>query len=145
MEAAFLLCDAAQVASDGKVYILGAGWRVIGPQMPPHAVVALITLEAHELGVVHDMRLELVDEDGHTVTVSTPQGTLKIGAQGHLRGEAAPDAPPHRVVDVPFVAPIGPGLPLKPGGTYVWQLWINGDTRDDWRCTFYVRDASEIQ
>jgi hypothetical protein len=36
-----LLADAAQEAA-GKLYILGGGWSVTGPQMPPMAIALKI-------------------------------------------------------------------------------------------------------
>lgn len=92
----------------------------------------------HRLMLIrHEM--ELVDEDGQTVRVQTPQGPMLIRAEGTVRCDAGPDMSVGQVGDVPFVAPVGAGLPLTPGSTYVWQLWLDGNTRDDWRCAFYVR------
>lgn len=141
MEVAFILCDAAQVSPDGKVHILGAGWRNCGPAIAPHAVVAIITFDGSEQGD-HQLVLDLVDEDGRTVTVPTPQGPAEIRAEGTLHVDVPEGLPLGRVMDFPFIAPVGPGLPLRPGGTYVWQLWLDGNTRDDWRCPFYVREES---
>ncbi len=59
------------------------------------------------------------------------EGTMMIGAKDTFDIG--------REGDVAFVAPVGPGLPLTPGGTYVWQLWIDDDTREEWRHPFYVR------
>lgn len=139
MEVAFILADAAQVSPDGKVHILGAGWRICGPAVGPHTVVALVSMAGHELGVDHTFTLDLVDEDGHPVVVETPQGQMTVRAEGTISGEGAPELPFAAPADVPFVVPIGGGLPLRPGSTYVWQLWLDGETRDDWRCSFYVR------
>jgi hypothetical protein len=141
VEVAFILCDAAQVSPDGKVHILGAGWRLCGPVLAPHAVVAIVTMESHEQGIEHEFLLELVDADGRAVTVPTPQGPMTIRAEGQIGAESGPEAPDGAVADIPFVVPVGPGLPLQPGATYVWQLWLDGNTREDWRCTFYVRAA----
>jgi len=43
-----LLCDSAQVA-DGKLYILGGGWSVTGPQPVPSAVAIKLEVDWHEL------------------------------------------------------------------------------------------------
>lgn len=141
MEVAFLLCDAAQVSPDNKLHVLGAGWRVCGPILAAHAVVALVSLETHEQGRDQELVLHLADEDGHVVNVTTPQGTMVVEARGTIRADPAPGLPVGQVIDVPFTASVGAGLPLPPGRTYVWQLWLNGETREDWRCSFFVRPA----
>ncbi len=41
-----LLCDAAQV-SDGKLYILGGGWSMTGPDPVPSAVALKIDVYWH--------------------------------------------------------------------------------------------------
>ena len=44
-----LLCDAAQV-SDGKLFILGGGWSMTGPDPVPSAVALKIDVDWHETG-----------------------------------------------------------------------------------------------
>jgi hypothetical protein len=43
-------------------------------------------------------------------------------------------------LDAAFAIALGP-IPLAPGGRYVWQLSINGETREDWRVAFSTRAA----
>ena len=47
-----LLCDAAQV-SDGKLFILGGGWSMTGPDPVPSAVALKIDVDWHEAGRSH--------------------------------------------------------------------------------------------
>lgn len=134
------MCDAAQAGADSKSHILGAGWRICGPVLQPHAVVAIMSFDSFEQSAEHTVRLELIDQDGQPVVVATPQGPMMMRNEGVVVVQPVPDVPHGMDVDVPFVAEVGPGLPLKPGGRYVWQLWIDGETKDDWRVSFYVRE-----
>ncbi len=43
-----LLCDAAQVA-DGKLYVLGGGWSLIGPDPTPSAVAIKVDVDWTEV------------------------------------------------------------------------------------------------
>ncbi len=58
-----LLADAAQV-SDGKLYVLGGGLRVIGPNPQPAAIAMLIEVPWDRANVRHEWKLELLSEDG---------------------------------------------------------------------------------
>ena len=53
-----LLCDAAQV-SDGKLYILGGGWSMTGPDPVPSAVALKIDVDWHEAETSHHWELFL--------------------------------------------------------------------------------------
>ena len=68
-----LLCDAAQVA-DGKLYVLGGGWSLTGPDPMPSAIAMKIDVDWHEAGEVHHWELFLEDADGRPVLVETPDG-----------------------------------------------------------------------
>ena len=61
-----LLCDAAQV-SDGKLYILGGGWSMTGPDPVPSAVALKIDVDWHEAETSHHWELFLEDADGRPV------------------------------------------------------------------------------
>ena len=68
-----LLCDAAQVA-DGKLYILGGGWSLIGPDPTPSAVAMKVDVDWTEVDRLHHWELFLVDEDGQPIVAQTPDG-----------------------------------------------------------------------
>jgi hypothetical protein len=83
-----LLCDAAQV-SDGKLYILGGGWSMTGPDPVPSAVALKIDVDWHEAETSHHWELFLEDADGRPVFMETPDGTQPV----EVRGEPGPDPP----------------------------------------------------
>ena len=58
-----LLADSAQVA-DGKLYILGGGWSVTGPDPTPSAVAMKVGVDWHEFNTEHHWELFLEDADG---------------------------------------------------------------------------------
>ena len=68
-----LLCDAAQV-SDGKLYILGGGWSMTGPDPVPSAVALKIDVDWHEAEKPHHWELFLEDADGRPVMMETAEG-----------------------------------------------------------------------
>ena len=78
-----LLCDAAQVA-DGKLYILGGGWSMTGPDPVPSAVALKIDVEWHEAGVAHHWELFLEDADGRPVMVETNEGSQPVEVRGEF-------------------------------------------------------------
>jgi hypothetical protein len=139
MRATLVLCDAAQTSPDGKTHILGAGWRWCGPVVAGHSVVAFIATQGAEIGAQHDLVLELIDQDGRPVVMASPEGPITVRSAGSIVAQPPADHRAGQEVDYTFIGNVGAGLPLQPGGTYVWQLWINGDTHEDWRHTFYVR------
>ncbi len=47
-----LLCDSAQVA-DGKLYVLGGGWSMTGPDPMPSAIALKIDVAWNESGEPH--------------------------------------------------------------------------------------------
>ena len=68
-----LLCDAAQV-SDGKLFILGGGWSMTGPDPVPSAVALKIDVDWHEAEASHHWELFLEDADGQPVLMETTEG-----------------------------------------------------------------------
>jgi hypothetical protein len=134
-----LLCDAAQV-NGGKLYILGAGWSVIGPDPTPSAVAIKIDVGWHEADQVHHWELFLQDADGQDVTVQTPEGIRPIEVRGDFQVGRPPGVPEGSPIDMAMAVNLGP-LPLPPGGRYTWRLSINGHTDEDWTLSFSTRPA----
>ncbi len=60
-----LLCDSAQVAGE-KLYILGGGWSIVGPDPSPSAIAMKFDVAWHETDVSHHWELHLEDADGRT-------------------------------------------------------------------------------
>lgn len=133
MRALLLLADAAQ-AVEGKLYILGGGWSVTGPEPSPMAVAVKIEVPWDLANQVHDVELTLLDEDGQPAPEGAPlriDGRVEVGRPpGLARGTA---------LDVPLAVSVGPIAGLRPGGRYEWVLRINSETNDAWRAGFQVR------
>ena len=69
-----LLCDSAQVAGE-KLYILGGGWSIMGPDPAPSAIAMKIDVDWHETDMSAPLELYLEDADGRPVMVDTPEGS----------------------------------------------------------------------
>jgi hypothetical protein len=101
MKVTMLLADAAQVA-DGKLYVLGGGWDVIGPQIGPTAIAMLMQVPWDQTNRRHRWRLELVDSDGEPVVVPTPMGGQEpITVGGEFEVGRPPGIPPGTPISVP--------------------------------------------
>jgi len=120
-----MLCDAAQVA-DGKLYVLGGGWSLIGPDPMPSAIAMKIDVDWTEVDRPHHWELFLNDEDGQPVIAETADGPQAV--------------PPGSPVDVALALNFGP-LPLQPESRYSWRLAIDGESADDWVLAFSTRPA----
>lgn len=130
-----LLADSAQVA-DRKLYVLGGGVSVIGPRPQPLGVAIRIEVPWDRANVPHQWRLDLLDEDGHAVTIN--EQPLVV----HGRFEAG--RPAGLKAGTPLSVPLAitfPTLPVQPGQSYTWQLSIDETTHVDWRQSFHVRAA----
>lgn len=132
-----LLCDAAQVV-DGKLYILGGGWSMIGPDPAPTAVALKIDVDWHEAGRPHRWELFLEDADGKQVLVDGPQGPapLEVGNEFHV--PQPPGIPEGSPVDFALAVNLGP-VPLAPGTRYTWRLTIDGEVLPGASVSFTTR------
>jgi hypothetical protein len=138
MKATLLLADTAQVA-DGKLYLLGGGWNITGPQPSPFALALLIEVPWDRTNEQHRIRLELLDADGRPVEIPQPNGE-----QGPLviEGDFEIGRPPGLKRGAPLNFPLAinlPPQPIPPNGRYEWRLSINGEQHEDWRATFTTR------
>lgn len=129
-----LLADAAQEVN-GKLYVLGGGWSVTGPQLPPMALALKLDVPWGDANTPHEFQLVLVDADGHPVSLGEPPSDVRAGGRFEVGRPAG--VPEGSDIDFAFAVNIGP-LPLT-GGRYAWQLWIDGETRADWQRPFQVR------
>jgi hypothetical protein len=120
-----LLCDAAQVV-EGKLYILGGGWSMIGPDPAPSAVALKIEVDWHEAGTPHHWELFLEDADGRPVLVETPNGPTPMEVSGDFTVNQPPGIPEGSPADVQLAVNLGP-IPLQPGMRYKWRLTIDGE------------------
>ncbi len=135
-----LLADAAQ-AVNGKLYILGGGWSVAGPDPTAMALAIKIEVPWDRANVKHPWRLELLDSDGGPVELpSPPDGTLQpVRIEGELEAGRPPGMKPGTPLDVALAFNVGP-IPLPPGGRFVWRLSITGYD-EDWQVAFSTRPA----
>ncbi len=137
MRVTVLLADAAQEVA-GKLYILGGGWSVTGPAIPPSAVAIKIDVPWDEANRLHSWTLRLIDEDGAAVRLDEAGTELRV--EGTFEVGRPPGLRPGTPIDVPLAVNFGP-LPLRPGTLYVWELAIDGQLNDDWNRQFLVREA----
>lgn len=121
-----LLCDAAQVA-DGKLYVLGGGWSMTGPDPVPSAIALKIEVDWHEADVLHHWELFLEDADGQPVMVETPDGSQPVEVRGEFSVVHPSGVPEGTPIDVALAVNLGP-IPLAAGTRYVWRLTIDGET-----------------
>lgn len=131
-----MLCDYAQVA-DGKMTIVGGGWNELRSPMAPISVAALLHLPWQEKPREHHVVLELIDEDGRQVMDTG--GSTPVRVEAGLAVEGG-DKRPDRVgvpIPVPFACVFGP-LGLEGGKRYVWRLFIDEETSEEWQASFLV-------
>lgn len=138
MKVTLLLADAAQ-AVDGKLYILGGGWSVTGPQPSPSALAIKIEVPWSETNRRHRWEAHLEDADGATVTFSTPEGDQRMALDGDFEVGRPPGVLEGTPIDLPLAVGLVP-LPLEPG-RYVWRITIDGVGNDQWTAGFTVRSA----
>lgn len=129
-----MLADAAQEVN-GKLYVLGGGWSVTGPVLPPMALALKLDVPWSAANQQHEFLLVLVDADGHPVRVDGLGEEMRAG--GTFEVGRPPGLPAGTDIDFAFAVTV-PSLPLH-AGRYAWQLWIDGETREDWQRPFQVR------
>jgi hypothetical protein len=132
-----LMADSAQV-SDGKLYVLGGGLRVLGPRPQPASIAMLIEVPWDQANLRHDWKLELLDEDG--MPVMSGDRPVIVGGEFEAGRPAglAPGSPLTVPIAINFSA-----VPVRPGNAYSWRLAIDGTSEQDWRVTFSVRPAQQ--
>jgi hypothetical protein len=131
-----LLADAAQVA-DGKLSVLGGGIAVVPPTPQPMALAMVVTVPWSRADETIPWVCELLDTDGMPVMA----GDVPVLVNGQVvagRPQGWPEAQP---LNVPVVISFN-GLPLQPGGSFVWRLAIDGASDERWAISFSV--APEI-
>jgi hypothetical protein len=128
--------------AEGKLYILGGGWSLTGPDPVPSGIAIKVDVGWTEMEDAHHWELYLVDEDGRPVSVETPNGLQPIEVRGDFQIGRPSDLPAGSSVGVPFAVNFGP-LPLEPLRRYTWQLTIDGETDADWMVAFSTRAQPE--
>jgi hypothetical protein len=137
-----LLADSAQVA-DGKLYVLGGGWSVTGPEPTPSAVAIKVSVDSHEFNTSHHWELFIEDADGQPVRFETPEGSQIIEVRGDFSATAPDDVPVGTPVDVPIAVNFGP-IPLADSSRYTWRMVIDGETLPGGLVSFTTRPARQV-
>ncbi len=132
-----LLADSAQVA-DGKLYILGGGWSVTGPDPTPSAVAIKVAVDWHEFNTNHHWELFLEDADGVPVSFDSPEGPQVIEVRGDFSATAPDGVPVGTPVDVPIAVNFGP-IPLQAGSRFTWRMVIDGESLPGATVSFTTR------
>jgi hypothetical protein len=140
-----LLADAAQ-AVDNKLYILGGGWSIAGPQPTPSALAVHLKVPWDEANKQHRLRIELLDGDGIPVVLGEqPEDQNQpLAFEGEFEVGRRPELIPGTPIDLSLALNITP-FPLAPGKRYEWHLSIDGHHQPDWRVAFSTRPAPESQ
>lgn len=123
VEAQLILCDAAQ-AESGKVHMLGAGWSITSSPSAPHAVAVLLKVPWDRANQKLPLQLQMLDSDGHPVTLHGPAGPAMIGTEAEIEVGRPPGLPHGTKLDASFALNL-PSLPLQPG-RYEWRMTFAG-------------------
>jgi hypothetical protein len=134
-----LLADAAQ-AVEGKLYVLGGGWSLIGPEPQPSAIALYIKVPWDRTNTKHRLLVELLDLDGAPLLVETPMGRQALRLETEFEVGRPAGIKPGTALDLALALNFPP-LPLPSGG-YEWRLSINDETAEDWRLPFTVKENS---
>ena len=140
MKVTIMLADFAQVVG-GKLYIMGGGWSITGPNPTPSALAIKIEVPWTEANRKHNLKIELVDADHQPVIVPTQVGNLPVVINGDFEVGRPPGLIQGTPIDMPMAFNIGP-LPLTLGSRYVWRVYINDVNQPDWQVAFSTRPAS---
>jgi hypothetical protein len=136
-----LLADAAQVA-EGKLNILGGGWHVCGPGPTPMAIAVKLEIPPPQARRKHTWSVVLGDENGEPVLLPADGQKSRVEIFGEIqRILDRKSAPPEKPVHVLFAINITP-LPLEPGSSYVWRLYLDNKSHKDWQVSFATRAAT---
>jgi hypothetical protein len=136
-----LLADHAQ-ALGGKLYVMGAGWNVTGPAPTMFALAGIVELDWNEANEARHLQIRLLTEDGQPVTAPTPMGERPVELGMNIEVGRPAGTPRGTSFNVPFAINVGP-VPIAPGGRYVWDFTIDGESRDEWRLPFLTRPVPQ--
>jgi hypothetical protein len=137
MKVTMLLADAVQ-AVEGKLYILGGGWSITGPQPTPMAIALKIDVPWTEANTPHTVKLDLLNEDGQPVMVPTLTGDRPVQLSSQFEVGRPPGLKTGTPLDVTLAINLGP-LPLQPNHRYVWRCSINDQSEPEWQVSFSTR------
>jgi hypothetical protein len=137
-----MLADSAQEVG-GKLYILGGGWSITGPDPVPMAIALKLEVPWDRTNEQHSLLLELLDDDGNAVLVDGPEEhgeQVPLQVTGEFEAGRPPGIKPGTPIDSALAVNFGP-LALEAGRRYQWRLSIDGETDEDWALGFSTRRA----
>jgi hypothetical protein len=143
MKVTMLLADAAE-AVNGKLYILGGGWSVAGPEAVQSAIALKIEVPWDQANRRHSIVLSLQNADGHPVVLPTPDGERPVEIRGDFEVGRPAGLTPGTPLDAAVAINLG-RIPLPPGQRYVWRLTIDGQSFEDWHVAFSTRAGASGQ
>ena len=135
-----LLADAAE-AVNGKLYVLGGGWSIVGPDPAPMAVALKIEVPWDQGNERHHLELRLIDADGDPVEITGPQGRVPVVLSADFETGRPAGVRQGTPLDVVMAVQVGP-LALEPGRRYEWRLAIDDREDDLWRLAFSTRPTT---
>src|SRR5262249_5910754 len=141
MKVTMLLADAAQ-AVEGKLYILGGGWSIIGPDPTPVALAIKIEVPWTQANTRHELRLALYDEDEQPVRIQTPNGEQPVEIISQFEVGRPPGLQPGTPLDVPLAITLS-SFPLPAGKRYIWRCFIDGQPVEE--VSFSTRANPTVQ
>jgi hypothetical protein len=136
MRATILLAEAAR-AAEGKLFVLGGGWNIIGPEPHPMAIAILVEVPWDKTNMKLPWRLELLDADGEPVRIPDADGQPVL-IEGEIEVGRPPGVKPGSRLPVPIAVNVSP-LPLPSGSQFQWKLHIAGETQEHWDASFFTR------
>ncbi len=137
MKVTLILADSAQ-AVNGKLYILGGGWSVIGPQIQPMAVALRFEIPWDQTNILNTYKLILLDADGKSVILNTNAGKKPLEITKNFEVGRPPGHIPGTPISFVQAINFGP-LPLKQNSRYIWELQINDESNPEWSLGFSTR------
>lgn len=135
MRVNMMLADAAQ-SMGGKLFVLGGGLSVVGPNPQPLALAIYISVPWDQANIAREWTVRIIDEDGR-----------KVGPEDkpvEVTGRFEAGRPPGLRAGTPLGVALAisfNGIPLKPGTGYSFIFDIEGETHPEWRCPLYVKSA----
>jgi hypothetical protein len=135
MRAKILLADSAEVR-EGLLFLLGGGWKEVGPGSQPFAVAGIIEVDWEETNAQHNFEFVIEDEDGAPLMIPTATGDQPARIGSAFEVGRPPGSARGSSFNVPVALPILP-VPWTPGRRYVIRLVIGGNEVD--RLSFSVR------
>ena len=141
MKVTMMLADSAQVA-EGKLYVMGGGWTITGPQPSPCALAGIVEVPWQLTDREHLLRFDLIDLDGNPVMVETPDGERPLFIEAKFEVRRPPGARQGASVAMPFAVNSGP-VPLPPGSDLEWRYTVDGEAREEWRIAFSTRPEAQ--